>query len=392
MRYRKLMYFLAVPFVCSVLVCAQKQSPNSAVNQPQRVAFRQEFLQQLKTPPGFAVNVFASNTGQPRMMSVSSDGSIYVTRPEQSDVIMLRDKNGDGNSDEMKTVLSGISLAHGITIRDNKLYVAGVNELYVSDLNGQNKQKLIANLPEGGRHPKRTIGFDPHGMLYLSIGSTCNACDEANPEHATILQVSTNGSNRKVYARGLRNTMGFDWHPETKEFWGMDNGSDDRGDNIPPEELNRIQEGADYGWPYCYGNKEEDPFTDQPKGITKAEYCAKTIGPVLTYQAHSAPIEMRFYNNNQFPAEYRGDAFVTMHGSWNRSVPTGFKVVRLRFKNGSPQQFEDFLTGFLIQGGTHQFGRPAGLAVMKDGSLLVSDDENGLIYRVRYKSQTAERH
>jgi glucose/arabinose dehydrogenase len=171
--------------------------------------------------------------------------------------------------------------------------------------------------------------------------------------------------------------MALAWHPDTRELWGMDNGSDHRGDDQPPEELNRIVEGADYGWPSCFGDRQPDPdFTGGD--------CSKTVGATLGYQAHAAPIWMLFYTGRQFPEEYRGDGFVAFHGSWNRVPPSGYRVVRIRYERGQPQRFEDFLTGFLIEGGRAAFGRPAGLAVTRDGALLVSDDVQGYIYRVSH--------
>ena len=359
------------------------------VNRPQRVSFHPGLMQRLKVPGGFQVGIFASGTGEPRMMAIGPDGSVYVTRPEQGDVVRLIDKNGDGKSDAMNPVVSGIKRVHGIEIHQGKMYLAGVNEVFVSDLNGKNLQKLIGDLPDGGQHPNRTIGVGPDGQLYISIGSTCNDCAESNPEHATMLKTGLNGGQRQIFAKGLRNTIGFDWHPQTREFWGMDHGSDGRGDNEPPEELNKLQTNADYGWPYCFGNKQPDPITKPPEGVTKEQYCRNTLPLALPYQAHSAPIEMIFYKGTQFPEDYKGDAFVAMHGSWNRSTPAGYKVARIRFENGKPQGFEDFLTGFLVDKGEGQFGRPAGLVVMKDGSLLISDDENGVIYRVSYAKKVA---
>jgi glucose/arabinose dehydrogenase len=186
-----------------------------------------------------------------------------------------------------------------------------------------------------------------------------------------------------VFASGLRNTIGFAFHPTTQELWGMDHGSDWRGDNTPPEELNRIALGLNYGWPYCFGKGEIDPVIEDPDGTTKAAYCAATAPSVLESQAHGAPIGLAFYAGTAFGAEYTGDAFVALHGSWNRVPPTGYKVVRITFDDtGEPQGFEDFVTGFLIEDGAAQFGRPAGVTVTDEGALLFSDDDNGMIYRV----------
>ncbi|MPR32957.1 sorbosone dehydrogenase family protein [Cytophagaceae bacterium SJW1-29] len=340
---------------------------------------------QLKVPSGFQVSKFAENMGQPRMMVVSSSGRVYVSDREAGTVTMLMDADGNGMAESSKVVAT-IKQVHGLSIYNGKIYMVAVNEVYVADMNGDGSlgqpKMLISDLPDGGQHPNRTIGFGPDGMMYLTVGSTCNACAEPNPENATILRANADGSNRKIYAKGLRNTIGFGWHPETGELWGLDHGIDWLGDNEQEEEVNQIKQGADYGWPYIYGNGKYNP-ADRPKGdTTYQQYLQKTTLPTLTYQAHSAPIGMVFYTGSQFPAEYKNDAFVAMRGSWNRSSPVGYKVVRLHFENGKPVRFDDFLTGFVIDNNRSHFGRLAGLAVHTDGSLLVSDDTNGVIYRI----------
>ncbi len=356
---------------------------------PERLEFRESLLQQLKMPAGFRINVFAKDLGNPRNLAIASDGTVYVTRREQGDVLALRDLKGDGRADQIQTVASGHKYVNGITIHQNRLYFVTDRQLYALDLGkGGNVGKpklLIDDLPDAGQHPNRTIAFGPDGLLYISVGSTCNACDETNNESATLLRAQPDGSKRTIYAQGLRNTIGFAWHPETKELWGLDHGSDWRGNDQPPEELNKIVQGADYGWPFCWGDRRPDVYlSSNPQGKTKEEYCAKTEAPVLTYTAHSAPLDLVFYTASQFPQEYRSDAFVTMRGSWNRNPPVGYKVVRIRYQQGKPVAFEDFITGFLNSQGTAQFGRPVGLAVAPDGSLLFTDDTNGVIYRVSY--------
>ncbi len=356
---------------------------------PGKREFSPALLQQLRAPAGFRVSVFAEPKGNARMMWTGGDGTIYLTRQEQGDVMMLRDRDGDGRAEEMRAIASNLELVHGITIFENKMYLVSPTKVWTADVRADGTistpRVIISDLPDGGQHRARQIRVGTDRMLYIGVGSTCNDCDETNKENATILRATLDGKTRAIYAKGLRHTIGFAWHPETKELWGMDMGSDWKGNDTPPEELNRITENGDYGWPYCYGDRQPDQITYRdPKGTTKEAYCTRTVAPALTYTAHSAPTSLTFYTGAQFPAEYRNDAFVTMRGSWNRNPPSGYKVMRVRFENGKPARMEEFLTGFLLENGKAHFARIAGLTVARDGALLVSDDSNGVIYRVSY--------
>jgi glucose/arabinose dehydrogenase len=352
---------------------------------PERRDFTPERLAGLNVAPGFVVNAFATSLGNARMLAVHGE-HVYVTRTEQGDVIRLQDSNDDGQSDSVTTVAQGLENVHGIAITGDQVYLATINEVMRGDIDTaggfQNLTTIIDDLPDGGQHYRRTLGVGPDGALYISVGSSCDACAEPDPEHATLLRASLDGTTRSVFARGLRNTIGFDWHPSTNELWGMDHGSDMRGDDIPPEELNHLTQGSNYGWPYCFGARVVDPIIDDPTGTTKEAYCATTEPAVLAAQAHSAPIGLTFYAGTAFPEAYRDDAFVAFHGSWDRSVPVGYRVVRVRFEAGEPVAFEDFVSGFLIENGAAFFGRPAGITTGPDGALLFSDDINGTIYRV----------
>lgn len=356
-----------------------------AVLRPEELTFDPSFLNQLTVPNGFSINVFATPGGKTRMLA-ERDGAIYVTRPEQGDVLRLQDTDADGEVDQQSTPLSGYPGIHGITFHEDYVYLATAKELIRATVSGDGSfvspEVLLNDLPDGGQHPMRTLGVGPDGQLYLSIGSSCDACAEPNPEHATILQVALDGSSRTVFAKGLRNTIGFGWQPETNQLWGMDHGSDWRGNDIPPEELNLIESGGDYGWPYCYGKAVVDPIIQNPPGQDKATYCANTTVSVLEHQAHEAPIGLVFYAGTAFPSEYHGDAFIAMRGSWNRVPATGYKIVRLVFEDGQPTRFEDFVTGFLNPTGTATFARPAGITVDTLGALVFTDDSNGVIYRV----------
>lgn len=360
------------------------------------IPFEESILERLQLPEGFEINVFAQNLGNARWMAVMPDGFILLTRRMEGDVVALADQNGDGrsDSDEINVVASDLPYVHGITFNNGNVYLATDTKALVAPYAGSGNlgalSEIISDLPTGGQHPNRTLAFGPDGMLYITIGSTCNACDETDPESATIVRAQPDGSAREVFAVGLRNTIGFGWHPVSGEMWGMDHGSDWRGDDQPPEELNRLEFEGNYGWPWCFADQQVDLYiaVPPPGGGGREPYCEKTLAPALTYTAHSAPIGMIFYTADQFPAEYRNDAFVAMRGSWNRSEPSGYEIVRVHFgDDGQPTEFETFLSGFLIREQLANFGRVAGLVVAPDGSLLLAEDTNGIIYRVSYTGQ-----
>jgi glucose/arabinose dehydrogenase len=361
-------------------------------NAPGKADWGPSVVERLRVPPGFHVSVFARDLGTARMLAVSDDGTLFVTRRDSGDVLALRD-DGTGKAGDPRKVVTDLPRVHGIAVHQGKMYLATIREVYVADITADGSvgppRAIVTGLPDGGQHPNRTLGIGPDGMLYVSVGSTCNQCVETNDEHATILQMALDGSRRGVFARGLRNTVGFTWNPDTRAMWGVDHGSDYKGNEIPPEELNEIQSGLHYGWPFCYGKRVPDAsYALDPPGSTKSEFCARSVAPTLTFDAHAAPMQIAFYQGTTFPAEYRGDAFVALRGSWNRSPAVGYKVIRIEFREGSPTRTTDFLTGFLSQKGDQHYGRIAGLAVGRDGSLFVSDDTNGVIYRIWYGAAT----
>jgi Raf kinase inhibitor-like YbhB/YbcL family protein len=343
----------------------------------------------LKLPPGFNVSVFADGLINPRWLAVGEDGTVYASRRTIGDIVMLKDENGDGRAETVKTVASRPDM-HGVTIHAGKAYMVTARDVYVADVLPDGSfgdlRRIINDLPDAGQHKNRTLAVGPDGMLYIQVGSTCNECDESNPENATILQASLDGKTRKIFASGLRNTIGFGWHPATGALYGFDHGIDWLGDDEQMEELNLIQEGKQYGWPFVYGEGKFNPRLDPPEGIRLDQWRDWSEQPVLGYTPHAAPLQMVFYSGQQFPREYVGDAFVAMRGSWNRRPPSGYEVVRVRFQDGKPAKVEPFMTGFLQKDGDSYgfLGRPVGLAVTKDGSLLVGDDSNGVIYRITY--------
>lgn len=355
-----------------------------STNYAEHLDFLPEMVNMLKVPEGWTVSIAASGLGKPRMLYYTPTGNLYITRRDTGDVLLLNDKNGDGRFEESKTVAADFKGVHGITMKDEWLYLCNNNELrrYKVNRDGSlgNHEMLFNDMPSAGQHPNRTMDFGPDGKLYISIGTLCNDCKEADREAATMVQVDPVTWKRTIFASGLRNTIGFDWHPQTNELWGMDNGGDAKGDDWPPEELNNLKEGKNYGYPFAYAKKEIDLTREDPAGNSKQKWVENTEGSIMEYQAHMAPIGFQF-----FPAGtvFGGDAIVNWHGSWNRSKSVGFKVQRIKFVNGRPAGAEDFLTGFLKN--KTRFGRPAGVAISSTGTVYISDDANGVLYSIKQK-------
>ena len=238
------------------------------------------------------------------------------------------------------------------------------------------RELVIGNLPSGADHVSRTIGFSLTGQMYVSVGSSCNACQESDSRRAAIVEYDANGTLAGVFADGLRNAVGFVFHPDTGEIWATENGRDYLGDDLPPDEINIVRAGRDYGWPYCYGKRVPDPQ------YNNTGRCSATEESLHDMQAHSAPLGLRFIDSPQFPAEWQGDLLVAFHGSWNRSVPTGYKIVRLEVEGDRIVGEEDFISGWLLSNGS-SVGRPVDLIFgPEDGALYISDDQAGIIYRV----------
>jgi glucose/arabinose dehydrogenase len=346
-------------------------------------------LKQLKLPDGFHIAVFADNIDSARMLTFSPGGVLLVSESGEGKVVALPDPKHTGKAARTVDILSGLNEPHGIAFYQGKLYVAENDKVRRYDwdeakLRATNPVKL-ADLPGGGGHSTRSIAFNG-GKMYISAGSTCNACVEKDPRRAAVTEFNPDGSGQKIFAKGLRNAVGIAANPKTGTAWVTVNGRDWLGDDLPPETIYDLgRDGGDGGWPYCYGDRIPDP------NFTKSgdNRCASVLQPKVQMQAHSAPLGLAFSEGSMFPPEYRNNIFVAFHGSWNRSVPTGYKVVRVKLDdNGQPVGgAQDFITGWLAPGETKRgrwMGRPVGIAFGSDGSMYVSDDAGGVIYRVTY--------
>ena len=381
---------VAAPVEGPVPSAPEVQTVEANVVTPEQMPFSQDLLDQLVVPEGFEVSVFAQGLVNPRLMAFGPDGTLYVTEPAGNSVLGLRDTDGDGQADESFPAAANLPYVSGIVIHEGRVYLAGEKAVWAGDVSATGEftgiDIIIDNLPDGSQHFRRTIGIGPDGLLYVSLGSSCNVCIETNAENATIIRAKLDGTGRQTFASGLRNTNGFVFHPQTGELWGWDMGADFRGDDQPPDELNLIVEDGNYGWPFCFGERQADmfgPYT--PPGATFDQYCANTQASVMTWTAHAAPIQQVFYTGEMFPEDMIGDAFVTFRGSWNRDPASGYEVVHVDYdESGQPVSAETFISGWLLDGGTAHFGRIAGIIMMADGSLLVSEDTNGIIYRITY--------
>jgi glucose/arabinose dehydrogenase len=333
--------------------------------------------------PGFGISVFAQDLGDPRMMTLGPESQLYVAERGAGRIVCLPDHDGDGVSDGLEVVAEGLSAPSSVAFyRDGSLYVGEttrVLRLSEPDDQGvfQKREVMVDGLPSGG-HSTRTVLFSPDwSSLFVSVGSSCNVCIEKDERRAAIVRYNPDGSGEEIYARGLRNAVGIAFRPSSDELWATNNGRDWLGDDLPPETVYLVHQGKDFGWPRCHAGRIIDPDFGEPGA------CQGVAAPAVEMQAHSAPLGLTFYVGQQFPEEYRGDLFVAFHGSWNRSVPTGYKVVRIPMQNGEPGPVYDFATGWLRDDGS-RWGRPVDVLTGPDGSLFVSDDDGGVIYRIFY--------
>jgi glucose/arabinose dehydrogenase len=338
----------------------------------------------IELPPGFEIEVYAADVPGARSLALGAEGTVFVGTRSEGRVYAIRDGDGNGRIDagEIFVIGSGLDLPNGVAFRDGSLYVAEVSRILRYDAIESHLDEppdpvvVKDDLPSQRSHGWKFIAFGPDGKLYVPIGAPCNVCDPGDP-YASITRMDPDGSNFEIFARGVRNTVGFDWHPDTAELWFTDNGRDWLGDDEPPDELNRAPvAGLHFGFPFCHAGIP-DPVFGGSRG------CGEFTDPEMNLGPHVAALGMRFYSGAAFPPAYRGGIFIAEHGSWNRADPIGYRVTFVRFEDGRATDYEIFAEGWL--GGRVAWGRPVDVLVMPDGALLVSDDRAGAVYRISYR-------
>ncbi|MBC5806117.1 MAG: PQQ-dependent sugar dehydrogenase [Candidatus Eremiobacter antarcticus] len=337
----------------------------------------------LEAPAGFHVYYLSQMVPGARFMAFAPNGDLLVSEPSAGDIVVI--PHGSSPEAQPRTFATGLSLPHGLAFFNGKLYVATWSGVVRYDYPSNRATTLFANMPQGGDHNMRALAIGGDGAIYVSSGSDCNVCDESDSRFATVLRYGVGDRNGSIFAKGLRNASGLAFDANGR-LWAVVNQRDNIGttqvtDNLPPDELDLVQSGDDMGWPRCYPDHDHAARSPNPEYANAS--CAATAPAALNFQAHSAPLGVAFYYANQFPASYKGGAFVAFHGSWNRSTRTGDKVVFVRFSGGRPISYQDFVTGWLRSSGYE--GRPVGVAVAPDGSIAVSDDRRGYIYRIVYR-------
>jgi glucose/arabinose dehydrogenase len=340
--------------------------------------------QRLRVADGFHVELYSADVPLARWPLATAAGDLVVARTRADEIVIVeRDRDGDGKPDAVRRLLGDLEHPHGLALHEGWLYVGegtGIGRIRFDETTGRTTgsyRRVVDDLTDDGFHGTKTIGFGPDGWLYVAQGSSCNVCLEQDERRATIMRMRPDGTEREIYARGLRNSVGFDWAPWDGSLYATENGRDLLGDDFPPDELNRIERGRFYGWPYVNGFGAPDPDM-QPSNVARG-LVDRATPPVHGFRAHNAPLGIQFLRGDM-PSAYQRTAVVALHGSWNRRTLDGYKVVSLHFQPDGSIVERDFLTGFLGDDGI--LGRPAGVTQGTDGSIFVADDYAGVIYRI----------
>ena len=347
-------------------------------------------LNEIQLPPGFEISIYASNVENARSMTLGDKGTLFVSTRKAGKVYAIVDRDRDNQADQVIPLAEGLNMPNGVAFLNGALYVAEVSRVLRFDgiedrLQNPPEPAIVRDdFPTDRHHGWKFIRFGPDGMLYIPVGAPCNICERDEKRYASIMRMQPDGKGLEIFAHGVRNTVGFDWNPKTKELWFTDNGRDWLGDDQPPDELNHApRKGMHFGFPYCHGGDIPDPDFGAKRG------CNQFVPPAMRLGPHVAALGMRFYTGSMFPPVYRNQIFIAEHGSWNRSAPIGYRLTLVRLEGNHAVQYQVFAEGWLKGG--KAWGRPVDVLVMPDGALLVSDDRAGTIYRISYKSKAASR-
>ncbi|MDT0621534.1 PQQ-dependent sugar dehydrogenase [Croceitalea vernalis] len=380
--------FTLISFAICFVNCKQNKS---ADNEAEVVVQYDESksilpIDRLNLPEGFKIEVFADSIDGARSMAIGNDGTLFVGTRNENKVYAIQDRDKDFRADKV-LILDSLEVPNGIAYKNGALFVAEVGRLLRYDdienqLDSIPEPKVVYDdYPTEFHHGWKYIAFGPDDKLYVPVGAPCNICDStvADQRFASITRMDIDGSNREIYAHGVRNTVGFTWHPENGDMWFTDNGRDMMGDDIPPCELNRISEaGQHFGYPFCHGGTVADPVFGEQKP------CEEFIAPVQQLGAHVAPLAVKFYRGNMFPDKYKDYAFIAEHGSWNRTKKVGYRISLVKLDGNTAVGYETFIDGWLDEPSQERFGRPVDMLILEDGSMLISDDYGDAIYRVSY--------
>ncbi len=387
--YQVTLFLLSIVFVLVISCKEEKSKEETAAELIQYEEAPSDLpIDRLRLPEGFKIEVYADGIDGARSMAMGEEGTLFVGTRNDKTVYAIQDLDKDYKADHVTILDSTLSVPNGIAFRKGSLYVAEVGRLLRYDSiesrldNPPSPIVVYDDYPKAFHHGWKYIAFGPDDKLYVPVGAPCNICDSTSVDerYATITRMDPDGSNREIYAQGVRNTVGFTWHPQTKEMWFTDNGRDMMGDDIPPCELNRITEpGQHFGYPFCHGGTIPDPeFGD-------LRPCSDFTAPAQKLGAHVAPLGVKFSPGTMFPVDYNNTALIAEHGSWNRSKKSGYRITMVKLdENQEAVSYETFIDGWLDEATQEQFGRPVDLLFLKDGSLLISDDYGDAIYRVTY--------
>ncbi len=382
--------WVALCLMCQLVIACGESRPEdgNGAGTPEAAASDSTLpLDRLNLPEGFNIELFAEGVENARSMALGEDGTLFVGTRRANKLYAITDADGDYRADRVILLDSTLEVPNGVAFRNGALYVAQVNRLLrYPDIENQldnppTPEVIYDDYPTEFHHGWKYIAFGPDDKLYVPVGAPCNICDSATVDarYASITRMDPDGSNREIVAHGVRNTVGFTWHPETGELWFTDNGRDMMGDDVPPCELNRVSEaGQHFGYPFCHGGTIPDPeYGDQRP-------CSDFVPPVQNLGAHVAPLGVKFYTGQMFPEPYRNQVFIAEHGSWNRSSKVGYRITMVTLEGNEAVSYQPFIDGWLDEASQEAFGRPVDLLLLPDGSLLISDDVGDAIYRVTY--------